>query len=272
MMLAKLAPSVGLAVLAGLASAHDFKSCVTPDHIHTSAVVLSPDPPVHGQTVTIVATLKPDLAITGGKVDLVVTVFGIPVPGSPTFDSCKDLGVSCPTTVGKIYNVSASYGLSSSVPAGIAAEVELKAMDTSGTEFGCIHVDVKVSSAESSSSLFQSMEDGLSELNPFRKLVEAPSALSQLLAAPASTAAEDGRRMLEAAYHDAPEWAGLFRAWQKQHSTVYDSAVAEGQRFSTFMANIKRLQNSRGQPGAQLVAGRHADKTADEMRTFAHFA
>ena len=59
-------------------------------------------------------------------------MFGIHVPGAPTYDLCKDVGVSCPLTPGKPVAASVDYSVSSHVPAGIDATIKLELRDNSG--------------------------------------------------------------------------------------------------------------------------------------------
>jgi len=54
----------------------------------------------------------------------------------------------------------------------------------------------------------------------------------------------------------------------------YANPAEEGRRFAAFKATVLRLQGGKGggrQP-TDALADEHADKTLDEMRTFAHFA
>ena len=136
-----------LASLLVLAST-PFKTCVSPDHAHLSDLSLSPDPPVHGERVSLKITTTPDIAVTGGSVTVVVTVFGIPVPGTPTYDLCTEVGVSCPLAPGKPVAASVEYGVSSHVPPGIDATISLQIKDGDGTEIGCATFEVKVSGGE----------------------------------------------------------------------------------------------------------------------------
>ena len=136
-----------LASLLVLAST-PFKTCVSPDHAHLSDLSLSPDPPVHGERVSLKITTTPDIAMTAGTVNVVVTVFGIPVPGTPTYDLCTEVGVSCPLAPGKPAAASVEYGVSSHVPPGIDATISLQIKDGDGTEIGCATFEVKVSGGE----------------------------------------------------------------------------------------------------------------------------
>ena len=96
-----------------------------------------------------------------------------------------------------------------------------------------------------------------------------PSALASLLRAPAVGAPEsEQREMLRAAYAEQPEWGRLFGAWRAQvKKPAYATAAEEGRRFANFKQAILRLDAAKG-----AKADVHADKSADELRTFAHFA
>ena len=96
-----------------------------------------------------------------------------------------------------------------------------------------------------------------------------PSALASLLRAPAVGAPEsEQREMLKAAYAEQPEWGRLFGAWRAQvKKPAYATAAEEGRRFANFKQAILRLDAAKG-----AKADVHADKSADELRTFAHFA
>ena len=134
---------------------------------------------------------------------------------------------------------------------------------------------------------------------PPQQQVEAASALAKLLASPSPAAptptAEQQKALLQAAYAEQPAWASLFSAWRRQQACqpqhgassgapqqacpatyvppAYATPVEEGRRFNAFRASMLRLQGGKGgrQP-TEPLADRHADKTLDEMRTFAHFA
>ena len=125
-----------------------FKTCVSPDHAHLSDLSLSPDPPVHGEHVSLKITTTPDMAITAGTVTVVVTVFGIPVPGTPTYDLCTEVGVSCPLAPGKPVEASVEYAVSPHVPPGIDATISLQLKEGDGTEIGCATFEVKVSDGD----------------------------------------------------------------------------------------------------------------------------
>ena len=74
--------------------------------------------------------------------------------------------------------------------------------------------------------------------------------------------------MLKAAYDEQPEWGRLFGAWREQaKKPAYATAAEEGRRFANFKQAILRLDASKG-----AKADEHSDKSADELRSFAHFA
>ena len=125
-----------------------FKTCVSADHMHLSDLTLSPDPPVHGEHVSLKITSTPDIAITAGTVTVAVTVFGIPVPGAPTYDLCTEAGFRCPLAPAKPVAASVAYRVSPHVPPGIDATISLQIKDGDGAEIGCASFDVKVGGAE----------------------------------------------------------------------------------------------------------------------------
>ena len=125
-----------------------FKTCVSADHMHLSDLTLSPDPPVHGEHVSLKITSTPDIAITAGTVTVAVTVFGIPVPGAPTYDLCTEVGFHCPLAPAKPVAASVDYRVSPHVPPGIDATISLQIKDGDGAEIGCASFDVKVGGAE----------------------------------------------------------------------------------------------------------------------------
>merc|ERR1712216_1066575 len=89
--------------------------------------------------------------------------------------------------------------------------------------------------------------------------------------APSTEKADDLRAKLQDAYSEQPAWAKLFTAWraQQQGKPAYSSPLEEGKRFAAFKANLLRME---GTSARNYLADKHADKTHDEMRTFAHFA
>ena len=125
-----------------------FKTCVSADHMHLSDLTLSPDPPVHGEHVSLKITSTPDIAITAGTVTVAATVFGIPVPGGPTYDLCTEVGFHCPLAPAKPVAASVDYRVSPHVPPGIDATISLQIKDGDGAEIGCASFDVKVGGAE----------------------------------------------------------------------------------------------------------------------------
>merc|ERR1719502_1143234 len=145
------------------APAHDFKLCSSTDHAKFTSVTLAPDPPVHGQDLVVTLNGTPDIDVSAGKVIVGVTVYGIPVPGTPTYDICKDVGLTCPIKAGTAITPKVSYGINSKVPAGIDATVKLTIEDGSGTEISCVSLDAKISG----SNMLSDVEGELSHLNPF---------------------------------------------------------------------------------------------------------
>lgn len=87
-----------LSLLVVSAYAHDFKPCGT-DNLGITAVDVAPDSPIPGQnlTVTFTAAPKQDI-VSGDKLTITVKVFGVAL-GHVDFDSCSELGITCPVKV-----------------------------------------------------------------------------------------------------------------------------------------------------------------------------
>jgi len=236
-----------------------FKTCVSADHMHLSDLTLSPDPPVHGEHVSLKITSTPDIAITAGTVTVAATVFGIPVPGGPTYDLCTEVGFHCPLAPAKPVAASVDYRVSPHVPPGIDATISLQIKDGGGAEIGCASFDVKVGGAEGgglpgggkhaearqlgareqqgqppvessqpqpqqAQQAQQQKQQAQAQPPQPQQQVEAVSALAKLLAAPAPSApaptAEQHKALLAQAYAEQPAWAALFAAWRRQQACL----------------------------------------------------
>lgn len=229
-------------------------------------------PRPHSHTNVPPSPRRPDVALTAGSVDVVVSVFGVPIPGAPTYDLCTKVGLTCPIAPGAAVTAIVDYGVSKLVPAGIGATIKVSFKDGSAAEVGCITFDVTVS--DSSKPFLDSVEDFWPSHGSRKEQVEpAPSALTKLLSSPATASAAELAGQLQTAYKEQPQWAGLFQAWraQQQAKLPYSSPAEEGRRFAAFKANIFRLDGMRGQMPPP-IADKHSDKTADELRTLGHFA
>jgi hypothetical protein len=128
------------------AASHDFKSC--PGAKGTFAVTkidLSPDPPIHGQdlTVTFSGTNQQDIAAADkAKVELSVKVFGTKI-ASIGFDVCSQLGVTCPLKKGEPFVGKITYGVPAAAPPHITVDIEAEFTDTSG-DLDCYTLGTKI--------------------------------------------------------------------------------------------------------------------------------
>merc|ERR1711907_153556 len=136
-MLAKAA----LLLFAACAYAHDFKLCGT-DNLGITAVDVAPDSPIPGQnlTVTFTAAPKQDI-VSGDKLTITVKVFGVAL-GHVDFDSCSELGITCPVKAGTSSTLKATYLVPKAAPGGVPLTAEFTAKNAAGTQYSCVDVDV----------------------------------------------------------------------------------------------------------------------------------
>ena len=137
-----------LAALATLLSTpHPFKNCAAADHVHVSRIELSPDPPKPGLNVDVTFNATPDVAVSDGTLHVTVTLFGVPVPDTPTFQLCSEIGVKCPVAPGQNISGHAAYGVSKIVPSGIHVTITLTAKTAAGATIGCVSFDTPIGHA-----------------------------------------------------------------------------------------------------------------------------
>ena len=137
-----------LAALATLLSTpHPFKNCAAADHVHVSRIELSPDPPKPGLNVDVTFKATPDVAVSDGTLHVTVTLFGVPVPDTPTFQLCSEIGVKCPVAPGQNISGHAAYGVSKIVPSGIHVTITLTAKTAAGATIGCVSFDTPIGHA-----------------------------------------------------------------------------------------------------------------------------
>merc|ERR1712196_115015 len=130
-----------LSLLVVSAYAHDFKLCGT-DNLGITAVDVAPDSPIPGQnlTVTFTAAPKQDI-VSGDKLTITVKVFGVAL-GHVDFDSCSELGITCPVKAGTSSTLKATYLVPKAAPGGVPLTAEFTAKNAAGTQYSCVDVDV----------------------------------------------------------------------------------------------------------------------------------
>lgn len=119
------------------------QNCGSPsDHLHNLNVTLTPDPPVKGQNVSVIASGTLDEEITGGEVAITVTVLGIPVINEKKA-LCNDFKeVVCPIPSGP-WTLRITELLPSWIPSGT---YELKGIisDQNSQEVACISAQLNI--------------------------------------------------------------------------------------------------------------------------------
>ena len=229
-----------LAALATLLSTpHPFKNCAAADHVHVSRIELSPDPPKPGLNVDVTFNATPDVAVSDGTLHVTVTLFGVPVPDTPTFQLCSEIGVKCPVAPGQNISGHAAYGVSKIVPSGIHVTITLTAKTAAGATIGCVSFDTPIGHAG---------------------VLEEIGGAAEPWSADASTASS---------------WRAVFALWRAQHgrgASAYADRSEETRRLSIFKANIVGYEKRYRETGVMPTADAHADRTRDEVATLSHFA
>jgi KDEL-tailed cysteine endopeptidase len=139
---------ITLAFLAiAFGDAHQFTRCGT-DHLGVKSVVLNPDPPVAGKSLTVNVTGTTSVDISEATADLQITVMGIPVTHS-SYHFCQDLGVACPLKSGDSYQASITVDVPSEAPHGVDIDARLTFADGSASNsdtLDCLDLTLKVDS------------------------------------------------------------------------------------------------------------------------------
>jgi palmitoyl-protein thioesterase len=103
---------------------------------------VNPDEPVPGKNLTVTFGIKPTQDIVDGDtLTITVKVFGVAL-GHVDFNSCKDIGISCPFKAGTAGTISAVYDVPSAAPGGVPLTAEVTAKTSGGTQYSCVDVPV----------------------------------------------------------------------------------------------------------------------------------
>ena len=122
--------------------AHDFNVCSgVADHMGTSSITLTPDPPLPGANFTTVTVGTPDQDITGGTVKVTVKALGITVK-KETYDLC-DL-YACPVKAGTQSTSNIAAALAAATPHGVIAKNKVVTEDSAGNVLGCVEMDITI--------------------------------------------------------------------------------------------------------------------------------
>ena len=90
---------------------------------------------------------RPDVAVSDGTLHVTVTLFGVPVPDTPTFQLCSEIGVQVPRGARPEHLGPAAYGVSKIVPSGIHVTITLTAKTAAGATIGCVSFDTPIGHA-----------------------------------------------------------------------------------------------------------------------------
>jgi len=235
-----------------LATPHPFKNCAAADHVHVSRIELSPDPPKPGLNVDVTFNATPDVAVSDGTLHVTVTLFGVPVPDTPTFQLCSEIGVKCPVAPGQNISGHAAYGVSKIVPSGIHVTITLTAKTAAGATIGCVSFDTPIGHA-----------GVLEEIGGAAVPWSASARQLDAVESPAGGGEE------------AERWRAVFALWRAQHgrgASAYADRSEEARRLSIFKANIVGYEKRYRETGVMPTADAHADRTRDEVATLSHFA
>ncbi|XP_077225902.1 uncharacterized protein LOC143859110 [Tasmannia lanceolata] len=108
--------------------------------VKVSGIEVSPDPVVSGKPATFSISASTDKTISGGKVVIDVSYFGVHVH-SQTIDLCKE--TSCPVSAGD-FLLSHSQSLPGFTPPG-SYSLKMKIIGEEGHQLSCISFDFSIS-------------------------------------------------------------------------------------------------------------------------------
>lgn len=169
-----------LATLLALARAHDFKPCGT-ENLGVTAVTVDPDSPIPGQNLTVSFAIAPKQDIVDGDTfTITVKVFGVAL-GHVDFNTCKDLGITCPLKAGTSATIKAVYPVPKAAPSGIPLTAEFTAKTAAAAQYSCVDVQVTMGKPPGRRSEVEPMEPSFeSYLMQLLELAETdPEALAK---------------------------------------------------------------------------------------------
>merc|ERR1711968_4747 len=239
-MLAKAA----LLLFAACAYAHDFKLCGT-DNLGITAVDVAPDSPIPGQnlTVTFTAAPKQDI-VSGDKLTITVKVFGVAL-GHVDFDSCSELGITCPVKAGTSSTLKATYLVPKAAPGGVPLTAEFTAKNAAGTQYSCVDVDVTMGKPPSTTPMRRAAVMPLEETSQ-EKFDAWIHQLLHLERTDPATLAEEIRNSPYAAIAPVMDEAAL-AALPVSSTNGIPTVVAHGMGDSCFNPGMKSITQAIGQ-------------------------
>lgn len=253
---------------------HDYTLCtdLPVDHVHISSLNFDPDDPPSGKPVVVSFNATPDIAIPSGSILAEAYLFGVLVPGSPTFDLCKDVGLQCPLLPGAGISGSITYDVPSAAPTGIPVTLKLPIKDSNQSTIGCVQAKATIGSVNAGQGVLVAVEGALTEQR-LSQVEKPPEPLPGITVAAGSKAR---RALLDMQYASEPAWSALFGSWREQFGKrrlgAYASVEEEAKRYQAFKANIAKLHRTFVDTGVHIDADERSDWTHDELNTLAHFA
>merc|ERR1712086_422339 len=141
-MLKKVLAVLALVLALGYAQGPAKFSTCGADALGVTGVIVDPNSPIPGKNLTVSLTIKPTQDIVDGdQFVITVKVFGVAL-GHVDFNTCKDLGITCPLKAGTAATFKAVYPIPSAAPGGVPLTAELSAKTSAGAQYSCIDVPV----------------------------------------------------------------------------------------------------------------------------------
>lgn len=141
-MLKKVLAVLALVLALGYAQGPAKFSTCGADALGVTGVIVDPNSPIPGKNLTVSLTIKPTQDIVDGdQFVITVKVFGVAL-GHVDFNTCKDLGITCPLKAGTAATFKAVYPIPSAAPGGVPLTAELSAKTSAGVQYSCIDVPV----------------------------------------------------------------------------------------------------------------------------------
>merc|ERR1712166_478729 len=141
-MLKKVLAVLALVLALGYAQGPAKFSTCGADALGVTGVIVDPNSPIPGKNLTVSLTIKPTQDIVDGdQFVITVKVFGVAL-GHVDFNTCKDLGITCPLKAGTAATFKAVYPIPSAAPGGVPLTAEMTAKTSAGAQYSCIDVPV----------------------------------------------------------------------------------------------------------------------------------
>merc|ERR1712188_100763 len=210
-----------------------------------AACAYAHDSPIPGQnlTVTFTAAPKQDI-VSGDKLTITVKVFGVAL-GHVDFDSCSELGITCPVKAGTSSTLKATYLVPKAAPGGVPLTAEFTAKNAASTQYSCVDVDVTMGKPPSTTPMRRAAVMPLEETSQ-EKFDAWIHQLLHLERTDPATLAEEIRNSPYAAIAPVMDEAAL-AALPVSSTNVIPTVVAHGMGDSCFNPGMKSITQAIGQ-------------------------